>query len=226
MAILSVLSVPNVGYSRNASCALKLISTFLLHKLHKINNNYFVCFFFSEWKQRSTDTLFVYDTHGCSKNVQRIYQLRNPTFIIFITIFIKFVLMLFIQMKHIFMSWMFFFFDNLCLIFYTFIKINYYKIYLLIVVCWAVFLLYSLKNVTNKITVSNVADELDYGCSWIPTCKMRAIWLGSRKCCLVAGYKRPLIVNWCLIRTAIWWFLRTRCVTWTLSNHYTLIFVI
>ena len=119
-----------------------------------------------------------------------------------------------------------FFFDNLCLIFYTFIKINYYTIYLLIVVCWAVFLLYSLKNVTNKITVSNVADELDYGCSWIPTCKMRAIWLGSRKCCLVAGYKRPLIVNWCLIRTAIWWFLRTRCVTWTLSNHYTLIFVI
>ena len=35
------LRVPDEGYSRNASCALNLISTFLLHK-KKINKHY-VC---------------------------------------------------------------------------------------------------------------------------------------------------------------------------------------
>ena len=40
--MISALSVPDEGYSRNALCALNLISTFLLHTINNVYERMFI----------------------------------------------------------------------------------------------------------------------------------------------------------------------------------------
>ena len=118
----SVLNVSNAGYSRNASCALHLISTFLLHKLYKINNTYFVCFF------RMKTTFHWYDTHDCLKNVQRIiyiqcndYEIQHLLYLYMYNCIYKICInAIYSNETNIYILYVVFY--NLCLMFYIFLN--------------------------------------------------------------------------------------------------------
>ena len=53
LTYLSILSVPDDGYSRNVSCALNLISTFLFTYLYKIHTYLWHLFWHIRYKQHS-----------------------------------------------------------------------------------------------------------------------------------------------------------------------------